>query len=302
LGRGQANNRIYPSYSLTKTVTGRLAGADPNPLNFPKRQASAIHIRRLIAAPKGWNLMAFDYQQSELKWIAHIAQESEMIRIFREGGDIHKNTAERIMNIKLDEAPKEEADHARRSAKAVNFGFVYGMGVAKFQRLAHSDYGVVLTLSQCEEYKNVYFNELYPGLAAWHEKYKSLVRREKCVVSPYGRVRRLPSIDSNDPNIVAMAERQAINHPIQSASSDSGLLAMAQVERKKKLDPKKAQQIIFIHDELVYLVKEGYEEHVKKAVIEEMENIPFEEFGFQMTVPLTAECKIGPNLAEMTKF
>jgi len=301
LKKAVIDSRIYPSWSIVATVTGRLAGSNPNPMNFPKRSVSAQYIRRLIAAPPGWRLMAFDYNQSELRWIAHESGDETMNRIFLQGGDIHVVTAEEVLGVSLDAVTKEEAKDYRRNAKSINFGFIYGMGSRKYQMFAHTDYGVIISLQEAEQRRNDYFL-LYNGLPPWHDRMISQAHRNKYVYSPLGRKRHLPMIDSEDQMMASLAERQAINSPIQGASSDSGLLAMARAEMNRDLDPKKAIQSMFVHDELVYCVREDYMHEAKAAVIHNMENLPFEDFGFTMSVPLIADCEEGQNLSVMNKF
>ncbi len=301
LKKAAIESRIYPSWSIVSTVTGRLAGSNPNPMNFPKRSVSARFIRRLIAAPPGWRLMAFDYNQSELRWIAFESGDVTMNKIFREGGDIHVVTAEEVLGVSLAEVTKAEAIDYRRNAKSINFGFIYGMGAPKYQMFAHTDYGVIISIEEAHDRRAAYFL-LYYGLPPWHDRMISQAHRNKYVFSPLGRKRHLPMIDSEDRAVVSLAERQAINSPIQGASSDSGLLAMSKIEESGALDPEKAYQTMFVHDELIYCVREDYMDETKEVVIHNMENLPFEDFGFTMSVPLVADCEEGQNLSVMKPF
>jgi len=294
------NSRIYPSYAI-KTNTGRLAAFDPNSMNFPKRSDSAKHIRRLLAAPPGWVLLAFDFRQQELRWVAHASQDPTMLKVFKTGGDIHITTAEAIMGCSLSKLSSKKAKEARRNAKPVNFGFIYGMFPPGFQRFALTDYGIKFTLEQSEQYREDYF-ALYDGLPPWHERAIGIAQEKGKIYSVYGRPRHLTQIHSRDFMTRSYAERQAINAPIQSAGSDSGLLAGSIINRNGLLDISKAYLTMFIHDELIFCVKENYAQKAKNVIVQVMENLPFEDFGINMTVPLEADCNIGHNLSEMTEF
>jgi len=296
-----SDGRIHAVYTIAQTVTGRSSTSRPNVQNIPKRSDKANTIRRLFIAPPGWKLLALDYANSELRWIAHVSQDRTMLEVFRNDGDIHTTTAENVLRKKLSDMTKEEAERVRRSAKSIVFGFMYGMWPERFRVFAYTDYNLSITLSESRKYRNDFFS-LYSGIERWHNSSINKVIRDKYIDSPIGRRRHLPMIDSDNPAIVSLAKRQAINSPIQSISSDSGLLAASEIRRKRLLDPEKSCIALFIHDELVYCVRDGYEEEARDVIINEMENLPFHRFGLRMTVPLRADCKIGQNLAEMKSF
>jgi uracil-DNA glycosylase family 4 len=295
------SGRIHSSFSLVGTTTGRPNSWNPNLLNLPKRSKSSKIIRELIVAPPGHVLVEADYSQNELRWIAHESQDPEMVRVYREGGDIHVLTAEKVLGKNMSLLSKEEISDARRSAKSVNFGFIYGMGHEKFQRLAYTDYGLTITLDQAKEYQEGYFGT-YAGVKAWHNNCISKAHRDKYIDSPFGRRRHLPMIDSTDRMVVSLAERQAINSPIQGAGSDSGLLAGIIINRDQPIDINRCKLWLFIYDALVFCVEESYLSEAYHGIRHVMENLPFHLFGLEMTIPLIADFKVGYNLKDMEDY
>lgn len=205
------DERIHTTYSITKAVTGRTASSRPNMQNNPKRSPESKKIRRLLVPEPGWCFLAVDLSQGELRWIAHIANEQNMIRVFRKGIDIHTYTAEKLMGQKLSDLTKEEKDLARFRAKAANFGCIYGISARGFQRYAKKDYGLELSEDEAQEWLDTFLLEMFPGLSVYHERYKKFCRSEGYVQSPFGRRRHLPNISSSNVMLRREAERQAIN-------------------------------------------------------------------------------------------
>jgi DNA polymerase-1 len=175
------------------------------------------------------------------------------------------------------------------------------MGSNKFRTVAFTDYGIKLSFKEAEQWRRNFF-ATYPGILNWHDKRKREAHQTKQVVSLYGRSRHLPMIDSDDQNIVSLAERMSVNAPIQSASSDSAVLAALEASRKKRLDFSRARLVLFVHDELVYEVEDSYVPTVAEVIKYELEHLPTKEFGFELAVPTKAGCEIGPNLAEMKEY
>jgi DNA polymerase-1 len=295
------DGRIHSSMSLTTAVTGRVASSKPNMMNNPKRSKSAILIRQLIAAPKGWMLLAADEGQSELRWAAHVANSRSMIRVFKNGDDIHTNTAMSMTNWdKLDEAGQKQA---RQRAKAVNFGMLFLMSAPGLVKYAKNEYGVEMTDSESQEYINKWFLT-YPELRRYHQATINFGKNHGYVASPLGRRRRLPEMKSDDKWQRMEAERMAVNHPIQSPSSDMVLIACNELIRKDMLNPEEILPVLFVHDELVFQVKETADiEKYAKAIQYEMENPPLQrDLGVTLKVPLVAEVSVGPNLASMQEL
>ncbi|RLF61809.1 MAG: hypothetical protein DRN37_00160 [Thermoplasmata archaeon] len=298
------DGRIHTHYSVAKTVTGRISSAGPNLMNVPKRSKAAKKIRRLIVAPKGYKLLAIDQSQSELRWFAHVAQEREMLRIFRSNElDIHTETAKTLVHEDWHSLSDDEHSVARRNAKAVNFGLLFGMQVNGFIQYAKTEYGIDLSQDQAVRWIELFFGK-YSGIRPFHKRTVAFCKKHGYVESPLGRKRRLPEIISRNMGLRMRAERQAINFPVQGPSSDCVLIAMNEMRRKVregKLNFNGCRVILFIHDELVFEVRDD-ERLVDYARIikQEMENPPLErDFGVRLSVPLVAEAKVGENLAEM---
>lgn len=330
------DGKIHPSYMLHRTNTGRTASSDPNGQNFPKRGALAMAYRKIFVAPPGYVLLETDLSQAELRIAAWMAGELNMINIYREGGDIHAATAAETMGITYaeykvyakDETPlldtanrfagasswlaqqdrakratvtvKEFMKAKRQQAKAINFGFLYGMGWRKFMSYAKTDYGVTFTEDEAKEVRKTFFRK-YPRLAKWHETMRGFVREYGYVRSLHGALRRLPSIYSNDEGVVSGAERNAINSPVQRFASDLGLIALARIVRDAPADMVKP--VAFIHDALVCLVKEEYAHELAGNIKWYMETPPLEQwFGIKAPLPIQSDCSLGANLGEMEEY
>jgi uracil-DNA glycosylase family 4 len=299
------DGRIHSQLSLAVAVTGRVSSSKPNMMNNPKRSKTAKKVRRLIAAPPGWLLLEVDQSQAELRWAAHVARESNMIRLFREDKiDIHTATAMDLKGVKswaewqkLDEQVRWTA---RRDAKSVNFGLLFGMTVNGFIKYAKEEYGILLSFNQAQAWVDIFFRK-YPRLKVYHRSIVESCRIHGYVESPLGRRRRLPEINSTEKFLRLEAERQAINSPIQSPSSDTVLIALNEMDKKDMFHPDYFMPSLFIHDSLIFEVKDcSKAEDYVKMVIHEMENPPLErDFGVKLLVPLKAEAEIGPNAAEM---
>lgn len=275
-----SRSRIHTTYKLYNTVTGRISGD----LQQVPRDA---FIRSIIGAPPGWQWVDADFSQVELRIAAHIANERAMKRAYQLGQDLHMVTAMSMTGKSADEVGKEE----RKKAKPVNFGFLYGMYPAKFQSYAIKNYGVVFSISECELFRQKYF-EAFPDLRKWHDRQKRIVRERSYVVSPLGRVRHLPDILSSDHGIQMEAERQAINSPVQGCASDIMLFAMIQL--RPQLNPKEAYMVMTLHDGIGFNIKEDRVDYYKPIIKEVMENLPLKKtFGLDLSVPLEVEVESG---------
>ncbi len=299
----KSDGRLHTHITKTSTATGRTSSSSPNLQNIPKRQVEiAKAIRRLLIAPPGRLLVAADYSQQELRWIAYRSRDSEFLRVYRDNDDIHTKTALILLGAKSpDEVDPDKLKHYRRSAKSVNFGFVYGMHAKKFQLYARDEYGLKITLEEAEEWRNKFF-QTYRGLLEWHRREIDFARKHGYCVSPFGFMRRLPNINSSDFTARSEDERYAINTPIQSAGSDTTLLAALEVKRRGIVDDKRAAIVLFIHDELVFEVDEDYVEEFVLKLSECMEGLGEifkRDFGFTMDVPLKSDPEVGKNLADM---
>lgn len=297
---------IRPSYHLHRTVTGRTNSTDPNGQNFPKRGEFAKEYRAIFEAQDGWTLLEADYSQLELRIAGIMANEPTFLKIYREGGDIHCMTAAIVMGISLEafmrlkETDPEKFNLGRFRAKAVNFGFIYGMGWRKFMVYAKTEYGIDYTEEEAQRIRAAFFSK-YRALEAWHETTKDFVRQHHYVRCFDGRVRHLPAVVVDDDGVRSSAERQAINSPVQGFGSDLGLMALARINREL---PKDLVRVIgFVHDAIICIAKEGREMEAARAVKKYMESNPLEKwFGFKSPIPIVAEVSLGKNLAKMTEI
>lgn len=277
----RVGNYIYPSFKIPGTVTGRPSCADPNLQQVPREST----IRSLISAPPGWVFWEADYSQIELRIAALIAQERNMLRIFDIGGDIHIETG--IAVTGKSELTTEE----RKSAKAVNFGFIYGMGWKTFVDYAFDKYDVVLTDDQGKEFRNRYF-ERYPDLKPWHERQKKIVKYSGRVRTLTGRIRRLPEIYSPDQGLRAQAERNAINSPVQGTAAELTLMAFAEISRV--LNPKIIKPLGTIHDANVGIVREESQlEELKKVRDIMVSPKILRELRIKLDIPILVDVKVG---------
>jgi uracil-DNA glycosylase family 4 len=290
-----ARGRIHTNYKLFGTVTGRLSSEDPNLQQVPREGP----MRQCFGSPPGWSLVEADYSQVELRIAAMLSRDGTLLRIFATGGDPHLSTAAQVSGLTpqeiLDSDKTGKTEH-RKKAKAVNFGFLYGMGEKKFVEYARDNYGVDVTPSEAKVARDGFF-ELYSRLVPWHDRQRRLVGRHGRVHSPIGRVRHLPTVWSSDRSVVADAERQAINSPVQSMASDCMLLSL--VRLADHLSPLRARVVGTVHDSLLFEIRDGYVDEAVKIIRHTMETEMMELmekwFDVQFTVPIEVEIKVGQH-------
>lgn len=277
--------RLYPSYNLSGTVTGRLSS---NMQQVPRDP----YIRSILGSRPGWKFLEADFSQIELRIAAMFSRDRALTKTFLEGGDPHAETAARVLGIPQEQVTKEQ----RKMAKAVNFGFLYGMWWKKFRVYADEKYNVQVSDDDAKAYRAAFFTQ-YSGLEPWHNRQRRLVNANHQVHSPTGRIRHLPTILSVDSDIQQEAERQAINSPVQGFASDLTILAMTILH--ENLDRKKVKIIGNVHDSVVLEAREEIAEEVAKRVKYVMEHLPLKKlFGFKPTVPIEAEVSIGQHWSE----
>jgi DNA polymerase I-like protein with 3'-5' exonuclease and polymerase domains len=279
----------------------------PNGQNFPKRGKMAKLFRRIFRAPKGWLYGQNDLSQAELRIAAMMSNDTAMKRVYQEGGDIHASTAAGVMGITLEQfkALDDKIKSLKRfQAKAVNFGFLYGMWWKKFRQYAKTDYGIDFSEEEAQSIREQFF-KTYPSLETWHRAVEDFVMEHGYVRAYNGRIRHLPMVHSPDESVRKQAIRQAINSPVQSFASDLGLMAIGiLVPLIKKNGYDKFLKICgFIHDSIVYLVKEEHAAFAARLIKRVMENIPLQTwFGFKPSVPIIADVEIGETLADTYEF
>jgi DNA polymerase I-like protein with 3'-5' exonuclease and polymerase domains len=281
------------------SVSGRLGNKEPAFNTTPKHTPNAKRLRRAFVAPEGYVILEADYGQIELRICACVAHESNMIDAYKSGMDIHSLTASRLVGLSYKDfisLPDEEKGEKRYAAKAVNFGFIYGMQAASFMRYAKATYGLTLTLEEATVWRNKFF-ELYPGLIPWHKSRQEFIRANKYIQSMFGKVRHLPLAGVNDWTIAGKQIRSGINAEVQTPANDLSLWSVARV---KKQYPE-TRVFGSIHDAILVYSKEKEKEMVGARVKYVMENPPiYENFGFKLPVDLVADLKYGPNWSDMT--
>ena len=290
---------VRPSYRLDVTVTGRTSSEKPNGQNFPKRGPNAKAYRRIFVPPPGYYVLEADLSQAELRIAADMANDREMLRIYQTGGDIHKATACIALGVTMNAfalLPKDEQKDWRTKAKAINFGFLYGMGWRKFIGYAKTQYGVVFTEQEAQNIREAFFDRYY-ALPEWHMAMREFAHRNGFVRSYSGRVRHLPMIDSEDQGVQAEAERQAINSPVQEFGSSLGVMALGRLN--EEIDHKYLVPIAFVHDAIYCYVPYRYAEWGARTLKHYMQTNPLEKwFNLRMKCPIIADVSLGLNLGD----
>lgn len=290
--------RLFPNFKLHGTVTGRTSCTDPNLQQVPRDPI----IRNLVGAPEGWSVVEIDYSQAELRIAAIMSGDETMKRIYQTGGDIHTHTYEMITGERVSD-DKYIKKEQRKKAKAVNFGFVYGMGWRKFKIYARDNYGVDLTDKEAEQWRERFF-QAYHFLPKWHSKQRRIVQSMGQVRSPIGRLRRLPDIYSTDKSKKAEAERQSINSPVQGFGSDLTILGMSEIMGNAQyydpdyvLDKDKFFVIGTVHDATLFEVRNDYLMEFcprAKHILEHPKALE-DVFHFDTDVPIVADVAVGKS-------
>ncbi|MET1079464.1 MAG: DNA polymerase I [Pseudomonas sp.] len=273
--------RIHTSYHQAVTATGRLSSSDPNLQNIPIRSAEGRRIRQAFVAPPGYRLLAADYSQIELRIMAHLAQDSGLLYAFGHGLDVHRATAAEVFGVELEAVSSDQ----RRSAKAINFGLIYGMsafGLAK---------QIGVDRKQSQAYIDRYFTR-YPGVLAYMERTRDQASDQGYVETLFGRRLYLPEIHSKNQALRKGAERTAINAPMQGTAADIMKRAMVAVDRWLTESGLDARVILQVHDELVLEVREDLVDTVRDHVRVLM------SAAAELDVPLLVEVGVGSNWDE----
>ena len=274
--------RIHATYKVTGTVTGRLSCADPN------LQQVSSSLKHCFVAPPGRKFLQADYSQLEVRVAAHESGDENLIQIYRDGRDVYRETAARINSTTPDQITKEQRKHA----KPVVLGFLYGMGHRKFTDYARDTFGVSYTEDEAKEVRRIFLEELFPGLSVWHERQRRWVREFGYIMSSIGRVRHLPEVFTHDHAKRAVAERQAINAPVQSLGSDIMMLALSHAQDFTKADDNSI--VGTVHDSMLVEADEGSVSQVSNGIAHAMLSArSCEALGFELTVPLEVEIEAG---------
>jgi DNA polymerase-1 len=274
-------NRIHTSYHQAVAVTGRLSSSDPNLQNIPIRTAEGRRIRQAFVAPKGYKLLAADYSQIELRIMAHLAKDEGLLHAFRNDLDVHRATAAEVFGVELPEVTND----MRRSAKAINFGLIYGMsafGLAK---------QIGVDRKQSQAYVDRYFAR-YPGVFEYMERTRTQAAEQGFVETIFGRRLYLPDINAKNQALRKGAERMAINAPMQGTAADIIKRAMVAVNGWLESSGLDARVILQVHDELVLEVREDLVEQISQGIRVHMSG------AADLDVPLLVEVGVGNNWDE----
>lgn len=300
-----ADNRIRTSMSVSFTSSGRVGARKPNTMVFPARNKKQKRIvKSLFIAPPGYKLINLDQSQSELRFLAFIAQDNRLLEAFRNDEDIHSITAigmvARAGEIwgNLDTSKQKEA---RQKAKPVNFGLPFGMSSYGLMEYALNDYGIKLSKKEAKEMWEGWHN-LYPGVRLWHEECLAKMYRDGKVRTIFGRNRYLRNLTATEERIVKEAERTGINVLIQGPSSDYTLLGGRQMYKDGFVDTEDIKLVNFVHDSLAFYVKEEKVEELAPQLKQRMEHVDTSDFGFELSVPMKVDIQVGDNLAEMEEL
>ena len=272
---------IHTSFNQTITATGRLSSSDPNLQNIPIRGEDGKEIRKAFIPEPGCLFFSADYSQIELRVMAHLSQDPQMIEVFREGKDLHAATAANIYKKPIEEVTRDE----RTKSKRANFGIIYGItvfGLAERLDIPRDEAKMLI---------DGYF-DTFPQVHDYMEKSKEVARQQGYVTTLFGRRRYLPDINSANSVVRGFAERNAINAPIQGTAADIIKVAMIHIFQRFKTEGIKSKMILQVHDELNFSVYPDEKEKVEHIVLEEMQN------AFQMAVPLVADSGFGDNWLE----
>ena len=274
--------RVHTSYHQAVTATGRLSSSEPNLQNIPIRTEEGRRIRQAFIAPEGYKLVAADYSQIELRIMAHLSGDKGLITAFEHGEDIHKATAAEVFGVALSDVSGEQ----RRSAKAINFGLIYGMSAFGLSR----QLGVERKLAQ--EYIDRYF-ERYPGVLKYMDNIRRQAHEDGFVETLFGRRLYLPEINARNKQMQQAAERTAINAPMQGTAADIIKRAMIEVDAwLRETHPDDARMTMQVHDELIVEVKESALEKVRDGLVKRMSETT------KLDIPLVVDAGVGDNWDE----
>ena len=275
------SGKIHTSYNQTVTATGRLSSSNPNLQNIPIRDEDGKEVRKAFVPDDGCLFLSADYSQIELRIMAHLSGDKNMIEDFRSGYDIHAATAAKIYKKPIEEVTKDE----RRKAKTANFGIIYGISVFGLAERMNVD------RREAKELIDNYF-ETYKGVYDYIEKCKQEAKANGYVETIFHRKRYLPDINSHNAVVRGYAERNAVNAPIQGSAADIIKVAMINIYRRMKAENMRSTMILQVHDELNFNIVPSERDAMQKLVLEEMQN------AFAMSVPLVADYGWGNNWLE----
>lgn len=277
-----SRSRLHTTYQQAVAATGRLSSTEPNLQNIPAREKWSEAIRSAFVAETGYALVGADYSQIELRVMAHLSGDANLVSAFERGIDVHRATASAVYDV----APEDVSPDQRREAKVFNFGLMYGM----------SAYGLAQSLSidqkKAADFIAMYF-EKFPGVAKYMESMKASAKKHGFVETELGRRRYVPEMQSGNPQLVRAGERMAINMPVQGLAADIMKLSMLRAAALVSRYDGRARMLLQVHDELIFEVEEGIAEAFAEEVKREM------EAAYALRIPLIAETAVGRNWGEI---
>jgi DNA polymerase-1 len=277
-----STGRVHTDYMQTVAATGRLSSNNPNLQNIPIRTERGRQVRKaFIPRNEDYTLLAADYSQIELRIIAALSEEENMIQAFKNGEDIHASTASKVFNVPINEVTREQ----RSNAKTVNFGIIYGVSAFGLSNQTN------LSRTEAKELIDTYY-ETYPKLRSFIHEQVDFARDHGYVQTVLGRRRYLKDINSRNAVVRGAAERNAVNAPIQGSAADIIKVAMIRIHKKLKEGNFKSKMLLQVHDELVFDAYKEELEALKTLVKTEMEN------AFELKVPLVVDIDTGANWLE----
>jgi DNA polymerase-1 len=277
-----STGRVHTDYMQTVAATGRLSSNNPNLQNIPIRTERGRQVRKaFIPRNEDYTLLAADYSQIELRIIAALSEEENMIQAFKNGEDIHASTASKVFNVPINEVTREQ----RSNAKTVNFGIIYGVSAFGLSNQTN------LSRTEAKELIDTYY-ETYPKLRSFIHEQVDFARDHGYVQTVLGRRRYLKDINSRNAVVRGAAERNAVNAPIQGSAADIIKVAMIRIHKKLKEGNFKSKMLLQVHDELVFDAYKEEVEALKTLVKTEMEN------AFELKVPLVVDIDTGANWLE----
>lgn len=270
--------RVHTSYHQAVAATGRLSSSDPNLQNIPVRTEEGRRIRQAFVAEPGHTVLAADYSQIELRIMAHLSQDAGLLQAFKDGLDVHKATAAEVFGVPLEQVE----DHQRRSAKAINFGLIYGMSAFGLAKQLDIDRG------SAQGYIDLYFDR-YPGVKKYMDETRELAREQGYIETLFGRRLYLPDINAKNGQLRQYAERTAINAPMQGTAADIIKLAMLSVDGWLQAEKPPVRMVMQVHDELVFEVEAAYVEQATTSIRQKM------GAAACLDVPLIVDVGTGEN-------
>ena len=276
------SGRVHTSYQQAVAATGRLSSTDPNLQNIPVRSAEGRKIRRAFIPEPGFKMLAADYSQIELRIMAHLSGDVGLLRAFAAGRDVHRATAAEVFGV---DSVEQVSAEQRRSAKAINFGLIYGMSAFGLAR----QLGIARAAAQ--EYVDLYFQR-YPGVREFMDRIRADAHEKGYVETVFGRRLYLPEINARNGQRRAAAERTAINAPMQGTAADIIKLAMLAVDSWIQADKPPLRMIMQVHDELVFEVEERSVDQARERIVQVMQSAAV------LQVPLLVDVGVGDNWDE----